>query len=217
MKIVSLNVGRPRLVLDRCREVSTGIFKSPVDGPLMLRRTNLDGDRQADLIAHGGANKAVYAYPSEHYEFWRNELPGAELTWAKFGENLTTEGLLESEAHIGDHFRIGGAIVRASQPRIPCYKLGIRFGRDDMPKRFLASGRSGIYFAVVEEGLVNAVDSIELVKADQRGITISDVNRAYVHGRDNVDLLRRIIGAQILPPGLHSDLVERLASLEVDV
>jgi MOSC domain-containing protein YiiM len=214
MRVISLNVGRPRLVIDRGREVSTGIFKSPVAGPVMLRQTNLDGDRQADLENHGGTNKAVYAYPSEHYAFWRGELPGVELTWANFGENLTTEGLLENEARIGDRYRIGGAVVRVSQPRIPCYKLGIRFGRDDMPKRFLASGRSGIYFSVVEEGLVQSSDAIELLERDTYGITVADVSRAFVHSRTNIDLLRRIIVAEILPPGLQTDLVERLAVLE---
>jgi MOSC domain-containing protein YiiM len=214
MKVISLNVGRPRLVIDRGREVSTGIFKSPVAGPVMLRQTNLDGDRQADLENHGGTNKAVYAYPSEHYEYWRGELPGVELTWANFGENLTIEGLLESEACIGDRYRIGGAVLRVSQPRIPCYKLGIRFGRDDMPKRFLASGRSGIYFSVVEEGSVESGDPIELIERDAHGITVADVNRAFVRSRENLDLLRHIVAAEILPPGLQRDLVERLASLE---
>jgi MOSC domain-containing protein YiiM len=217
MRIISLNVGRPRLVLDRGREVSTGIFKSPVVGAVMLRRTNLDGDRQADLNAHGGVNKAVYAYPSEHYEFWRGELGEIELTWGNFGENLTTEGLLERDACIGDEFRIGGAVVKVAQPRIPCYKLGIRLGRDDMPKRFLASGRSGIYFAVVAEGLVSTGDAIELVKRDERGISIADVNRAYVNSRENSDLLRHIIAADILPPGLQRDLRERLTGSEIQV
>ncbi|HVB86897.1 MAG TPA: MOSC domain-containing protein [Candidatus Dormibacteraeota bacterium] len=214
MKIISLNVGLPRVVVDRGREVATGIFKSPAAGPLMLRETNLDGDRQADLSVHGGANKAVYAYPFEHYEYWRNELSDVELTWGNFGENLTTECLLESEARIGDQFRIGGALVKVTQPRLPCFKLGIRFGRDDMVKRFLSSGRSGIYFSVLEEGLVNAGDAIELLQRDARGITIADVNRAYAHSRENLDLLRRIVAAEVLPRGLHSDFVERLASLE---
>ncbi len=214
MKIVSLNAGLPRVVLDRGREVTTGIFKSPAAGPVMLRRTNLDGDRQADLENHGGRNKAVYAYPSEHYEFWRQELPETELTWGNFGENLTTEGLSEQEACIGDQFRIGGAIVKVTQPRIPCFKLGIRFGRNDMVKRFLASGRSGVYFAVVEEGLVNAGDAIDLVQRGESGVTVADVNRAYVHSRENTGLLREIIDKEILPPGLHADMVQRLASLQ---
>jgi MOSC domain-containing protein YiiM len=214
VKIISLNVGLPRLVIDRGREVSTGIFKSPVAGPLMLRQTSLDGDRQADLSVHGGANKAVYAYPFEHYDYWRSELSGVELTWGNFGENLTTEGLLESEACIGDQFRIGAALVKVTQPRLPCFKLGIRFSRDDMVKRFLASGRSGIYFAVLEEGPVNAGDAIELLQRDARGITIADVNRAYAQSREHLDLLRHIVAAEILPRGLHTDFVERLASLE---
>ncbi|MGH9560211.1 MAG: MOSC domain-containing protein [Terracidiphilus sp.] len=214
MKIISLNVGEPRVLLDRGREVTTGIFKLPVAGPLMLRSTNFDGDRQADLQNHGGRNKAVYAYPSEHYEFWRAELSGYELAWGNFGENLTTEGLSEEDAFIGDQFRIGDAIVKVAQPRIPCYKLGIRLGRDDLPKKFLASGRSGIYFSVVQEGFVNVGDSIELVSRAESRVSIADVNRAFVHSREHSNLLRRIVGSEILPPGLHQDLVERLATLE---
>jgi MOSC domain-containing protein YiiM len=214
MKIVSINVGLPRTLPFHDREVTTGIFKSPVSGPVMMRRLNLDGDRQADLQNHGGRNKAVYAYPSEHYEFWRGELPGMEFPWGIFGENLTTEGLKEEDACIGDHFRIGQAVVVVRQPRIPCYKLGLRFGRDDMPKRFLASGRSGIYFSVQEEGLVTAGDAIERVHRDEHGISVAEVNRAYVHGRENVPLVRRIVRSEILPPGLHQDFLEQLISLE---
>lgn len=214
MKIISLNAGLPRTVPYNGGEVSTGIFKAPVPGPRMLRRLNLDGDRQADLENHGGRNKAVYAYPSEHYEFWRRELPGMDLPWSIFGENLTTEGLKEEDACIGDHFRIGEAVVAVRQPRIPCYKLGIRFGRDDIVKKFLASGRSGIYFSVLEEGLVNAGDAIERIHRDENGVTVADINRAYVHGRENIPLLRRIVSAEILPPGLHQDFREQLTSLE---
>jgi MOSC domain-containing protein YiiM len=210
MKIVSLNVGLPRALRVRDREVTTGIFKSPVPGPVMLRRLNLDGDRQADLENHGGRNKAVYAYPSEHYEFWRGELPGMDLPWGIFGENLTIEGLMEDAACIGDHFRIGEAVVAVSQPRIPCYKLGFRFGRDDIVKRFLASGRSGIYFSVVEEGMVKAGDAIERIHRNEHGISVAEINRAYVHGPENIPLVRRIVGAEILPPGLHRDFVEQL-------
>jgi MOSC domain-containing protein YiiM len=214
MTIVSLNVGTQRTVRYMDRDVTTGIFKSPVPGPLLLRWLNLDGDHQADLENHGGRNKAVYAYPSEHYEFWRREFPDMELPWAMFGENLTTEGLSEEDACIGDHFRIGGAVVKVTQPRIPCYKLGIRFGRPDIVKRFLASRRSGIYFAVVEEGLVNTGDAIERVGEDEHRISIADVNRAYVDARDNLGLARRIVSLEILPRGLHDEFVEELAALE---
>ena len=213
MKILSLNVGLPRRVACHDREVTTSIFKSPVPGPLRLRRLNLDGDFQSDLQVHGGKNKAVYAYPSEHYHYWREQLPGYDFVPGNFGENLTTEGLLEKDACIGDVYRIGAATVRVTQPRMPCYKLGIRFGRDDMVKRFLASGRSGIYFYVVEEGLVNAGDSIEKITAVPDGISIWNVNQAYAHTEENIDLARRIVEAQILPRGLHDDFVESLAAL----
>ena len=214
MKIISLNVGLPRRVVDHDREVMTSIFKSSVAGPVMLRRLNLDGDRQSDLTVHGGKNKAVYTYPSEHYEYWRSQLPAVDLVWGNFGENLTTEGLRERDACIGDVYRIGAATVRVTQPRMPCYKLGIRFGREDIVKRFWASGRSGIYFSVVEEGLVNTGDAIEKISAQPSRISIADVNRAYVHSRHNVELVRRIVGAQILPRSLHQDFVDQLAQIE---
>lgn len=214
MRIISLNVGIPRTVISHGREVTTGIFKSAVAGPLMLRRLNLDGDRQADLENHGGRDKAVYAYPSEHYEFWRRELPETELPWGMFGENLTTEGLNEENAGIGDRFRIGSAVVKVTQPRIPCYKLGIRFGRDDMVKRFLASFRSGIYFSVFEEGLVNIGDSIERIHKSEHGITVAGINRAFVNGSDDLDAVRRIVRLQILPSGLQNDLIQQLAAAQ---
>ena len=214
MRIISLNVGRPRTVPCGDREVTTSIFKSPVQGPLLLRRLNLDGDAQADLQVHGGRNKAVYAYPSEHYEFWRREFPEQELPWGMFGENLTTEGLTEENACIGDQFRIGEALVRVTQPRMPCYKLGIRFGRPDMVKRFLASRRSGIYFAVVEEGMLNAGDPIERIQGNENGLSIADVNLAYVDAKNNLSLVRRIVELEILPRGLHDEFAEELALLQ---
>src|SRR6266568_969087 len=152
MKILSVNVGMPKEVSWQGKLVTTGIFKEPVNAPVMLRTLNLDGDRQADLTVHGGVTKAVYAYPSEHYDYWRAELPDVDLPWAAFGENLTTEGLFEKDLRIGDRFRIGSAELVVTQPRLPCYKLGIRFGRMDMLKRFLKSGRTGFYFAVTVEG-----------------------------------------------------------------
>jgi len=214
MKVVSLNVGLPRAVPYMDREILTAIFKSSAAGPVLLRRLNLDGDHQADLSVHGGKNKAVYAYPSEHYDYWREQLPDYEFTWGNFGENLTTEGLLEENACISDHFRIGEAIVKVTQPRLPCYKLGIRFDRPDIIKRFVASRRSGIYFSVVEEGFVSTGDTIEKIHQDERRISIADVNQAYVHTRENVDLARRIVSLEILPRGLHDEFVESLAALD---
>ena len=213
MKVLSLNVGLPRRVLVRDREVVTAIFKSPVDGPLMLYRLNFDGDRQADLEVHGGTNKAVYAYPSEHYGYWRGQLPEVDFNWGHFGENVTTEDLREEDALIGDVYRMGQAVVKVTQPRMPCYKLGIRFGRDDMVKRFLASARSGIYFSVLEQGLVNRGDAIEKISTPSDGISIRDVSRAYANSRENVELVRRIVSARILPRGLHQDFVDELARI----
>lgn len=214
MKIISLNVGLPRRVPYYDREVMTGIFKSPVDGPRMLYRLNLDGDRQADLEVHGGTNKALYAYASEHYAYWRQQLPEVDFSWGHFGENVTTEGLWEQDALIGDVYRMGQAVVKVTQPRMPCYKLGIRFGREDMVKRFLAGGRSGIYFSVVEQGLVNRGDTIEKISAQTDGISIRDVSRAYAHSRENLELVRRIVDARILPHGLHQDFVNELARID---
>ncbi len=214
MKIISLNVGLPRPVQDaQGHDVITGIFKTPARGPLLLRRMNLDGDHQADLSVHGGKNKAVYAYASEHYDYWRKQLPGYEFTWGNFGENFTTGGLLEDDAFIGDRFRIGGAAVKVTQPRMPCFKLGIRFDRPDMVKLFWASRRSGIYFSVAEEGLVDVGDTFELIHEDPRRISVADVNRAYDDPQENLDLVRRIVDLAVLPQGLHSEFTEVLASL----
>jgi MOSC domain-containing protein YiiM len=175
LKLISVNVGLPRDVVWKGKTVTTGIFKEPVEGRVMMRRLNLDGDRQADLSVHGGLSKAVYAYPAEHYDYWRKELPDMNLPWVMFGENLTTEGLLENAVHIGDRFRIGTTEVMVTEPRMPCYKLGIKFGRDDIIKRFLASGRTGFYFAVLQEGEVGAGDAIELISRDKNNVTVADI------------------------------------------
>jgi MOSC domain-containing protein YiiM len=174
VKLVSLQVGRPRKVRWRRTTVTTGIFKQPVAGRIMLRQHNLDGDGQADLTVHGGWDKAVYVYPSEHYAYWQQELPGMPLPYGSFGENFTTEGLDESSVRIGDRFRIGGALVEVTQPRMPCYKLGIRFGRADMPKRFHASGRCGFYLAVIQEGEVGAGDTVERIGRNDRELSVGE-------------------------------------------
>jgi MOSC domain-containing protein YiiM len=177
MKLISIQVGLPRKVRWHNKTVSTGIFKEPVHGRLMLRQHNLDGDRQADLSVHGGWGKAVYVYPSEHYAYWRDELPGAPLAYGSFGENFTTEALDESTVRIGDRFRVGKAVVEVTQPRVPCYKLAIRFGRADMPKRFHASGRCGFYLAVIEEGEVEAGDAFERVAGSGGEMSVIETYR----------------------------------------
>ncbi len=164
LKLVSLNVARPQLTVHNGTTINTGIFKKPVSGPVPLRTLNLDGDRQADLSVHGGPNKAVYAYPSEHYPFWQQELPGTDLPFGMFGENFTTEGLCEDDTAHRRSVRIGSAIVMVRQPRIPCYKLAAKFQRDDMIERFLRSGRSGFYFSVEQEGTVAAGDIVRVAQ-----------------------------------------------------
>jgi MOSC domain-containing protein YiiM len=199
MKLISVNVGLPREVPWQGKTVATAIFKEPVEHAVRLRRLNLEGDQQADLKVHGGLDKAVYAYPSEHYEFWRQELPGTELPWGAFGENFTTEGLLEDAIRIGDRFRVGTAVVVVTQPRMPCYKLGARFGRKDIIKRFLDSRRTGFYFSVAEEGEVRAGDAVELLVAEANHVSVADVVRLYVADRPEPELLRRAAGLATLP------------------
>ena len=165
----------------------------------MVRTLNLDRDQQADLTVHGGANKAVYAYPSEHYRYWRTELPGVDLPWGMFGENFTTEGLFEETVYIGDRFRIGDAEVIVTEPRMPCYKLGIKFGRADMIKRFLASRRTGFYFAVAREGAVGAGDAIKLIRQEQQETSVGDITRLYAFEKNDLKSLRRAIEVEALP------------------
>lgn len=199
MKVLSLCVGRPREVEWHGQTVLTSIFKEPVDRRLRVSRLNFEGDEQSDLTVHGGVDKAVYAYPVEHYEYWRKELPDADLPWGVFGENLTVEGLLEGDVRIGDRFRIGSAEFVVTQPRMPCFKLGIRFGRQDILKRFLRSGRSGFYFAVTNEGEVGVGDSIERVARSDEGLTVTDVVNLYTVDADNQELLRKATQSSRLP------------------
>jgi MOSC domain-containing protein YiiM len=210
MKLISVNVSLPRDVIWKGRTVTTGIFKEPVAGSVRLRKLNLDGDRQADLSVHGGPEKAVYAYPSEHYSYWRNELGRNDLPWGMFGENFTTAGLLENKTNIGDKFRIGSALVMVTQPRMPCYKLGIKFGHDDMLKRFLSSLTSGFYFSVLEEGEVAAGDEIELVARDPHNTTLEDITKLYSTERDNDELKRRAIEVEALPASWRNYFLKQL-------
>ena len=211
MKIVSLNIARPQLMVYQGATINTGILKKPVEGPVELLKVNLDGDRQADLSVHGGPNKAVYGYPAEHYPYWQQELPGVDLPFGVFGENFTTDGLGEEDLHIGDRFKIGSAVVMVRQPRMPCYKLAARFKRDDMIDRFLRSGRSGFYFSVEQEGTVAAGDSFELLGRNESGITIAEVNRLFVREKYNRDLLHKAMGTAELPQNWRDYFAERLA------
>ncbi len=179
--IVSVNVGTPRQVHTGSAAVLTAIYKSAVQGRIALRGNNLEGDRQADLTVHGGRHKAVYAYPQEHYAYWHAKLQQTELPPGMFGENLTTEGITEDQIYIGDRVRIGSAVLQVTQPRMPCYKLGIRFGRPDMVKLFWQSGLSGFYFSVIEEGEIAAGDNIERIAEAVEHVSVAD-RRVIAHG-----------------------------------
>jgi MOSC domain-containing protein YiiM len=209
MKIVSVNVGMPREIVLRGMHFETGIFKKPVDGPVMIREMNLDGDAQADLTVHGGAEKAVYGYAVEHYDFWRMELPEVSFSWGQFGENLTTEGLMEDALYIGDRLKVGSAILMVTQPRMPCYKLELRFDRLDMIKRFMASGRSGFYFSVVEPGEVSARSNVEFVSRDPNRITVADIVSLIRSRSVDRDLLKRATKVSALPESWKEYLLDK--------
>lgn len=214
MKIASLNVGLPREVSWHGHLVTTGIFKEPVAGRVVLRKLNFDGDRQADLEVHGGKYKAAYCYPLEHYAYWKKELPGRDLPLAIFGENLTTEGMLEESVHLGDRYSVSSAEVVVTQPRLPCFKLGIRFQSDDMVRRFLASRRSGFYVAVTREGEVGAGDEIKEVSRDENRVSIADIVRLYVakqYTEADAEVIRRALQVAALPEHWKEEFAERLA------
>ncbi len=210
MKVVSINVGLPRDVEWRGKTVRTSIFKEPVAGRVRIERLNVDGDKQSDLTVHGGADKAVYVYPAEHYAFWREELPGMDLPWGAFGENFTTEGLVEDRVHIGERLGIGSAEFVVTQPRMPCFKLGIRFGRPDMVKHFLRSGRSGFYLAVTLEGDVTAGDAVTPIAGHGLEITVADVTRLYTADSANQELLRQASELPALPESWREYFRQRL-------
>jgi MOSC domain-containing protein YiiM len=216
MQTVSVNVGLPREVSYRGTTIRTAIFKEPVEGEVKVRTLNLDGDRQADLTVHGGADKAVYAYAAEHYDYWREQLPDTELSWGNFGENLTVTGLREETLFVGDRLRIGSAVVVVTQPRMPCYKLALRFQRDDIIERFLASRRSGFYFRVLEEGEVSAGARIEILFRDPNAISVADIVTLYADHAARPDLLRRALHVEALPESWKAWFRKRAAAREVE-
>src|SRR5262245_19775667 len=211
MQVVSVNVGLPRRVVWRRKEVTTGIFKEPVDGPVRVRWLNLDGDRQADLTVHGGAAKAVYLYRAEHYPYWQDEL-GRSLPGGAFGENLTVAGTPpEDEVGIGDRLRVGTAELVVTQPRLPCFKLGLRFGDPRMVGRFLEAGRSGYYLRVAKEGEVAAGDEIELLERHPAGVPVSEITRLFVRDREDAAAVRRVLAVDALPADWRPFFEQRLA------
>jgi MOSC domain-containing protein YiiM len=213
MKLISANTGLPREVTWHGRNVTTAIYKEPVHSRVALRKLNLDGDHQADLTVHGGEYKAVYCYPLVHYEYWKRELPGRELPMGIFGENFTLDGLLEESVHLGDQFSVGSAEVVVTQPRLPCYKLGIRFEADDMVKRFFVSGRTGFYLSVTREGEVGAGDEIVVISREANGVPVSEITRLYAakrYGDADVAGVRRALRVAALPESWKDYFRQRL-------
>lgn len=216
MKVLSVNVGLPRKILFNGQIITTAIFKDPVKGPISLRKLNLDGDKQADLTVHGGLDKAVYSYPSEHYDYWRKQFPNMDLVWGMFGENFTTEGLFEDAVNVGDQFQIGSAKLVATQPRMPCYKLGVRFGRMDVIRRFMASGRPGIYFKVLTEGEVQTDDKIKIIRRDKNNVTVKDIVSLYIarNDIDNIETMKRATKIRDLPEGWRHEFQQKIEQLK---
>ena len=210
MELLSVNVSLPTTVRHARRVVTTGIFKKPVRGSVMLRTLNLDGDGQADLVNHGGVHRAAYVYSAEHYEYWQRELDRDDFTFGQFGENFTVKGMLEDDIHIGDVFRVGHALVEVSQPRPPCFKLGIKMGMAKFPKLFLASGRVGFYLRVLAEGEVRAGDTFELIKADPERITVGEMSHLHFFDQENLEGAKRALRVTALSPGWRSSFEERL-------
>jgi MOSC domain-containing protein YiiM len=211
VKLLSVNVGLPRDVAAGDRVVRTSIFKLPVTGRIPIHDNNLAGDRQSDLSVHGGPAKAIYAYPSEHYAFWREQLPGVDLQPGHFGENLTIEGLTEAHVHVGDRLKIGSAELVVTQPRLPCFKLGIRFDRSDMVRRFLDSRRSGFYMAVAAEGDVAAGDTITILERHPAAVSITELLGMYLKEAIDPKRVRAVIDIPALSDNWRADLEKRLA------
>lgn len=209
MHLVSVNVGTPRAVNYRGKEVRTGIFKAPVEGAVMIRTLNVDGDGQADLRVHGGEDKAVYAYPIEHYDHWGRELVRDDLGFGQFGENLTVAGMTEDDVRIGDVYRVGAARLQVTQPRTPCYKLGLRMGDPGFPKRFLESRRTGFYCRVLQEGEVRAGDGIELLERDPTPLSVRETVELLHFDRENVEGAARAARVMALSPSWRKKFVRR--------
>ena len=217
MELLSVNVSLGKEVPYKGKTVATGIFKEPVNGRVMLRVLNLDGDRQVDLKGHGGPYKAVCVYSIEQYQQWEKELGRDDFRHGQFGENFTVDGMPDDKTHVGDVFRVGNSLVQVTQPRVPCYRLGIKMGSPEFPKKFLQSNRVGFYMRVLQEGEVGAGDSIELVETDPQQITVEAMNRLLYFDPENVEDATRALGIAALSPGWRGSFEERLEKAGISV
>lgn len=217
MKLLSVNVSLPKEVSYMGKPTTTGIFKEPVSGRVMLRTLNLDGDGQADRRAHGGIHKAAYVYSIENYDYWQRELGRTDFSPGQFGENLTVQGMPDDAIHVGDVFRLGGATIEVTQPRVPCFKLGIKMGMPQFPKMFLASGRPGFYVRVLHEGEVGAGDVIEPVGSDPERMTVREVCHLLYFDQQNLEGAKKALRVQALSPGWRRSFEEILTKAGVPI
>ncbi|MEO1050982.1 MAG: MOSC domain-containing protein [Bacteroidota bacterium] len=199
MKLDSIFVGKPRQVENQGKMVTTGIFKEKITGPVGVTKLNVEGDQQADLKVHGGVEKAVYAYPSEHYQFWKEKRPNLAFGPGRFGENLSITGLSEKDVCIGDTYKIGSVVFMVKSPRMPCFKLGIKMNDPRFVKDFMDANLTGFYFCVLEEGEIEAGNRIEKIDEDGHGLTVDETARLYALDKDNNALLRKAASSPSLP------------------
>lgn len=214
MRILAVNVAKPKVVSYKGKEVSTGIYKKSVHGSVMVRKTNIDGDTQADLDNHGGVDQAVYAFPHEHYVYYQRCLEQQRLEYGHFGENLTTEGMLESEVHIGDQFRIGEAILEVSQPRSPCFKFAMKMGKPGAVKIMLGSGNTGFYLRVIREGMIEPGQVTRLF-LDEMAPTVAEVHQLMYFDFLNVSKLKGALKCSALSDKWRGDFARRLDKLQI--
>ena len=213
MRIHALNVSKPKTIVYKGEEVFTGIYKVPTTEPRMVRILNIDGDQQADLTVHGGVDKAVYAFPVEHYSYYQEELKQDSYEPGQFGENLTTEGMLESNAHIGDRYRVGEVVFEVSQPRSPCYKFAIKMGTAEALSLCINSAKTGFYFRVLNEGLIQSGDLIEVDYANAKAPTVEEVHRLYYLDKMNIDALKKAASCDSLAKVWRNEFKNRIYKL----
>ena len=206
MKIISTNIGRIREVNWKGRKIVTGIFKEPVHEALFLGKRGVNKDEVADQKVHGGSDKACYLYSADCYPFWKEKSPDKKWNWGIFGENLTVEGLDEGNIRIGDIYKIGEAKVQVSQPRLPCYKLGMRFDSSTIVKEFLKSPYPGVYIRIIEEGLVKTGDRMELIESNTSGMTVREVYSLFSSNKKNAELKELACEQEFLAEGIKKDL-----------
>ncbi|MFS0783715.1 MOSC domain-containing protein [Bacillus sp. 1P06AnD] len=215
-KMVSINIGKPLLFEYDGKAIETGIFKKPAEGPVFLGTLKFDGDGQADLKHHGGADKAVCAYCYDHYPYWEKELQ-QKLELGAFGENLTVQGIQEKDVHIGDIFELGEALVQITQPRQPCHKIAKRYDRKDLALSVQNTGYTGFYLRVLKEGFASSKDELILAKKHPEAVTVEFANRLMHHDKDNQAGLERILSIEELSSSWRETFTKRLKGIDAGV